>query len=299
MTRNNVEANNMIATYSIQKERCIQRITHKTLDGTFLHLIEKGANCSPFVSNAILDTAKNVYRLNEADPQSTMKPGQMKIVGIAAFEPAGKRLDECQKKECTITVYADSEDNQTRASYGTTGLRRSKLLRIATEAWEQNVLLSHEDFAYKILHCGLRTIARDIKYFKERNVSVPTRGQQMDIGPGVSHKVLAIEQLILRKDEHEIAKTIYHSLSAVERYTLGFSRVIILKEKGFTIDEISFVVQLSQRLVKEYLALYEKYRKNPDCKERLDEILGKAKDFDPLVSSTSSNSKKNKKELNR
>jgi hypothetical protein len=293
-----VEANDMISTYSHQKERCLQRITHKTLDGTFLHLIEKGANCSPFVSNAILHTAKNVYRLNEADPKNTIKPGQMKIVGIAAFEPAGKRLGECQKKECTITVYADSEDDQTRALYGTTGLRRSKLLRIATEAWEQNVLLSHEDFAYKILHCGLRTIARDVKYFKERNIFVPTRGQQMDIGPAVSHKVLAIEQLILRKDEHEIAKTIYHSLSAVERYTLGFARVIILKEKGFNIDETSFVVQLSQRLVKEYLTLYEKYRNNPDCKERLDEILGKARDFDSLVSSASSNGKKNRKELN-
>jgi hypothetical protein len=288
----------MIPNYSIQKERCTQRITHKTLDGTFLHLIEKGANCSPFVSNAILHTAKNVYRLNEADPQNTMKPGQMKIVGIAAHEPAGKKLGECQKKECTITVYADSEDDHTRALYGTTGLRRSKLLRIATEAWEQNVLLSHEDFAYKILHCGLRTIARDIKYFKERNVFVPTRGQQMDIGPGVSHKVLAVELMLQRKDEHEIAKTIYHSLSAIERYTIGFARVILIKEKGFTIDEIAFVVQISQRLVKEYLTLYEKHKKNPNSKERLAEILGKAQHFDPLVSSASSNGKKNRKEPN-
>jgi hypothetical protein len=50
--------------------------------------------------------------------------------------------------------------------------------------------------------------------------------------------------------------------------------------------------------VKEYLTLYEKYRNNPDCKERLDEILGKARDFDSLVSSASSNGKKNRKELN-
>jgi len=273
----------MIRNYQVQKEQRIGRISQKTLDGTFLNLIEKGANCPPFVSNAILNTAKKVYRLQEADSNSSMKPGQMKVVGIASHEPAGKRLSECQKKEAVVTVYADSEDDKTRVVYGTTGLRRHKLLRIATEAWEQGVLLTQEDFAYKILHCGLRTIARDIKYFKDQKIFVPTRGQQTDIGPGTSHKVLAVEYMIQRKNEHEIAMMIYHSLGAIERYTITFARVILLKEKGLDINEIAFVVQLSKRLVSEYLSLYNKYKNNPKYKERLDEIIGKAQNFDNLT----------------
>lgn len=285
----------MIRNYQVQKEKCCQRISQKTLDGTFLNLIERGANCSPFVSNAILNTAKKIFNLTEADPNNSMKQGQMKIIGIATHEPAGKSISECQKKECVVTIYADSEDNYNRANYGIRGLRRGKLLRIATEAFEQGVLLTHEDFAYKILHCGLRTIARDIKYFKEQDILVPTRGQQMDIGPGTSHKVLAVEYLIQRKNEHEIAKMIYHSLSAIERYTISFSRVVLLKEKGLSVNEIAFIVQLSKRLVTEYLSLYKKYSNNLEYKERLSEIIGKAQNFDQIITSASSSPKQEKK----
>lgn len=276
----------MIQNYQVQTEACFERISQKTLEGTFLNLIETGANCPPFISNAILNTAKNVFRLQEADPRHQMKPGQMKIVGIASYEPAGKKLSECQKKDCIVTAYADKEDNFIRARYGTTGLRRHKLLRIATEAWDQGVLLTHEDFAYRIFHCGLRTIARDIKHFKEHQIFVPTRGQQRDIGPGTSHKVLAVEYMIQRKNEHEISKLIYHSLHAIERYTTGFARVVLLKKNGLSIEEIAFVVQHSKRLVSEYLDLYDKYKDTPAYKERLDEIIGKARNIDHLTLAT-------------
>ena len=48
----------MIRTYSVQTEQRNDRISQKTLDHTFLHMIQNGANCPPFVSNAILDTAR-------------------------------------------------------------------------------------------------------------------------------------------------------------------------------------------------------------------------------------------------
>lgn len=285
----------MIRSYSIQTDQRNSRLSQKTLDHTFLHMIQNGANCPPFVSHAILDTAKKVYRINEADGRYAMKEGQMKIIGVTAHEPAGKRLSECQLKECIVTIYNDSEDDYNRAAYGTTGLRRGKLLRIATEAWEQGVLLTHEDFAFKILHCGLRTIARDIKYFKERHIFVPTRGQQMDIGPGTSHKILAVEMMLQRKNEHEIARLIYHSLKAIERYTVSFARVVMLKQKGFTVNDIAFVVQISSRLVEEYLHLFDTYKANPDYKERLDEITGKAQSFIRLVTEAPSPDNPNKK----
>jgi len=273
----------MIRSYSVQTNQRNDRISHKTLDHAFLHTIQNGANCPPFVCNAILDTAKKIYHLNESNGQATIKEGQMRIIGVSAQEPAGKRLADCQMKQCLITLYNDSEDDFNRAAYGITGLRRGKLLRIATEAWEQGVLLTHEDFAFKILHCGLRTIARDIKYFKDRHIFVPTRGQQMDIGPGTSHKILAVELMLQRKNEHDIARSIYHSLKAIERYTISFARVVVLKEKGFTVQEISFVVQISSRLVEEYLNLFDQYKMIPEYRERLEEITGKAHYFVKLI----------------
>lgn len=154
------------------------------------------------------------------------------------------------------------------------------MLRIATESWEQGIFLTCEDFAYNILHCGLRTVARDIKYFKDQNIFVPTRGQQMDIGPGLSHKVVAVERMIKRQSEVDIARMIYHSLAAVERYSITFARVVLLTQKNITPDDIAFVIQISKRLVDEYQSLYDKYKDQPQYRDRLQEIIGNAEDID-------------------
>ena len=64
-----------------------------------------------------------------------------------------------------------------------------------------------------------------------------------------------------------------HSLGAIKRYVLTFSRVAYLTEKEYSINEISFLVQISDRLAGEYQALYLQYKEDLIYKERLDEIL--------------------------
>jgi hypothetical protein len=61
------------------------------------------------------------------------------------------------------------------------GLRRARLLRLASEAREQGGLLSHEDLAFRLLNCGLRTMVRDLNALRRAGVEVPTRGQQTDL----------------------------------------------------------------------------------------------------------------------
>ena len=45
----------------------------------------------------------------------------------------------------------------------------------------------------------------------------------MDIGPGASHNILAVELMLQRKNKHEIVRLIYHSLKTIERYTISFA----------------------------------------------------------------------------
>jgi predicted transcriptional regulator len=71
--------------------------------------------------------------------------------------------------------------------------------------------------------------------------------------------------------------------------------VVILKEKGFSVKEIAFVVQLSPRLVEEYLQLFDKYKANPEYKQRLDEITGKAHNFASFITEARSHNEQNKK----
>ena len=117
----------------------------------------------------------------------------------------------------------------------------------------------------------------------------------MDIGPGASHNILAVELMLQRKNKHEIVRLIYHSLKTIERYTISFARVVMLKENGFSVKEIAFVVQLSSRLVEEYLRLFDKYKTNSQYQERLDEITGKAQNFVSLITEARSHKGQDKK----
>lgn len=267
----------MVKPYQELKEAAFTRIELKTLDNLFLKEIEKGAACSPFVSNAILGVAKRVYNLG-VNKDDGLKIGQMKIVGVLLSEPAGKPLNECQLGECIITLDAGQEDQEIRQTYGVCGLRRARILRITTEAYEQGIALTQEDLAYRLLNCGIRTIRRDIAHLRKENIFVPTRGQQKDIGPGISHKVLAVKMLLERYQEQEIARRLYHTLGSIERYTVNFARVVLLTQKKIPVKEIAFLVQMSERLVKDYQALYTQFNDNTH-RARLEEIIACGKPF--------------------
>lgn len=96
---------------------------------------------------------------------------------------------------------------------------------MAVEAKEQSALLTQEDLA-EILDIDVRTIRRDIQTLRANDIMVPTRGQIKDIGPGVTHRVKAIFLFLEEKEPLEIAKTIKHSLTAVELYIDTFCRVV-------------------------------------------------------------------------
>src|SRR4029077_3867454 len=80
------------------------RFDAKTLDSLFRRRIEDGANCSPFVSQAILDTVKEVFPLGLDDPDHQLARGQINLLVAAANEPAGKPLDQCQKVTVLLTL---------------------------------------------------------------------------------------------------------------------------------------------------------------------------------------------------
>ncbi|MBI5466242.1 MAG: DUF1670 domain-containing protein, partial [Candidatus Kerfeldbacteria bacterium] len=246
----------------------------------------------------ILKTAKTIYNIDghgssEYEKDHTVRPGQMKVLGILVSEPAGKPLSMCQFGQAIVTLDAGSEDQEVRTrrkfimlnkegqqiecpvtDHGISLLRRFKIARITNEASEQGVLLTQEDLAYKIFGCGLRTVQRDIAFFKAQGLYIPTRGQQKDIGKGLTHRVKTIELYIERRFSiYKISLYIIHSLKAVEEYITSFSRIAYLAAKGFHCVEIAFSTRKSEALVREYLALYHKYQQNPQAQERLQEVL--------------------------
>jgi hypothetical protein len=265
----------MIRTKAIEEKLRTGRMDAKTLDNMFRRRIEKGANCAPFVSMAILDTVKDVFAIGPQDPDHQLGLGRIGLLVVAAEEPAGKPLDKCQKVKVELTLDAGQEDHQVRMQYGVEGLRRCRILRVTAEAREQGGLLSYEDLAYRLFNCGVRTIVRDVQALRRRQIEVPSRGQQRDIGPGQTHRALAVRLYLQGHAPGEIAQRLYHTLSAIENYITTFARVVIMINKHYADDEIAFIIRRSSPLVAAYRKLYAEFEGKPSAGRRLAEIMAR------------------------
>ena len=113
----------MIRTKSIEDQLRRGRLDAKTLDSMFRRRIEEGANCSPFVSKAILAAVKEVFPIGPEEADHQLGLGQVQLLVVAAQEPAGKPLEQCQKVTVRLTLDAGQDDYQARLAYGVEGLR--------------------------------------------------------------------------------------------------------------------------------------------------------------------------------
>jgi hypothetical protein len=92
----------------------------------FRRRIEDGANCSPFVSQAMLPIVKEVFGLNPDEADHQLGLGQIRLLVVEASEPAGKPLEECQKVTVRLTL-DDAQDGRVSSkptSAGVLALRR-------------------------------------------------------------------------------------------------------------------------------------------------------------------------------
>lgn len=266
----------MMRNKLVDEKQRQERLDAKTLDNQFRRRIEEGANCSPFVSQAILKTLKEVYPLSADACDNRLGLGQIKLLVVAADEPAGKALEQCLKVTVTLTLDAALEDYETRQVHGVHGLRRARLLRMTAEAREQGGLLSYEDLAYRLLNCGIRTLVRDVAELQRRGLVVPSRGQQQDIGPGQTHRVQAVRLYLQGLEAQEIARRLYHTLRSIENYVSTFARVVLLAGKGYADDEIAFVIRRSLPLVAAYRQLHAEFAGKRAAQKRLHEISARA-----------------------
>lgn len=169
-----------------------------------------------------------------------------------------------------LSVHKADEDLQVYKESGLSGLRQHRLQRITKEAIEQGALLSYEDIAF-ILTTSVITIKRDVARLRRSGLSIPSRGWRHDMGRGNSHKTQILDLYLSGYQFSEIEKRTHHSETAVKRYVQDFSKIILLFKKEFSVDQIRIATGFSNRLVGEYIKLYNKYFKEQN--HRLQAIL--------------------------
>jgi uncharacterized protein YerC len=211
-----------------------------------------------------------------------LREGQITFYAASSSEPPGKKLSEIRSVPIHLTFH-DRNDMMILSEKGTSGLRKHKILRMSREALDQGGLLTQEDLA--VLICSSRrTIRRDIKEFKQQGIDIPTRGTLQDIGPGVTHKSKVVKMWLEGYEYTDIERKTGHSGFSVQRYLSGFSKAIRFYSRGYSIIEIRELTDMSERLVKEYLDLYEAHKDLQESQIRLNQILS-----EPVTSKKTSN----------
>ena len=255
------------------QENQSRRLALKTMNQQMSHLAVHGAGLSPWEAKELVRMIDEVYF---SYSQKELKEGQLKYNCVSAKEGAGKALKDCEMISVSLSVFSDFDEEElpNRKNKQRQVVRRQRrLIRLSEEARDQGGLLSQEDLA-KLLMCDTKTIRRDVKHLQKEGIVIPTRGQQKDIGPGVTHRELVIRHWVEGKEEVEVASATKHSMGAVESYLQKFKVAVYLRVgKNFTDHEIGVVAGISQRGVKTFLKIYDEFKNKDMFKHRLDEIL--------------------------
>ena len=247
-----------------------QRLKIKTLEQQLISHAVTGAGISPWEAKVLVEIVHDTF-FSDPDIVPTMSSGQMKYTCVAISEPAGKPLEKCKMVNVILTYLSQEDHERDGLPLDSASVRRRRIARLTDEAYEQGGLLSQEDLA-EILQSDIRTIRRDAAALKAGGLSVPTRGTVKDIGPGVTHKELAVRHWLEGKEPMEVARVIHHSLKATENYLEKFKRVAYVVRKGFTDHETARVVGISLAAVDTFKGLYKEFRNTRMFRNRMEEI---------------------------
>ena len=231
--------------------RAVERLRAKTPEEAIIEQIGRDFNLAPFMARTQFEQMRRYF---EEYLDLEHEIGQMTFMATSGEAPPGRPLKESKRVAITLTV--DSEDDLEAMQDGVGVLRRVKIQRLTREAQEQGALLTQEDLA-RLLCASRSTIKRDIAQLREEGIDVPTRGQIKDIGRGVSHKSRIVGDWLAGYTYSQIRDRRRHSIHAIERYCTDFQRVVRLHERELDVGEIRVGTGLSERLITEYLELYE------------------------------------------
>lgn len=233
------------------EQSAVERLAAKSPEEAIIERIGQDFHLSPFMARTQFEQMRQYF---EAYLGLERDVGQMTFLAVSAETPPGRAIAECPRSAVNLTI--DCADDLEALRSGVAVLRRGKIQRWTREAQEQGALLTQEDLA-RLLCASRSTIKRDVAQLRAEGVDVPTRGQVKDIGKGISHKGRIVGDWLAGYTFSQIQQRRRHTVYSIERYCGDFQRVVRLHVHGLSAADIRISTGLSERLVGEYVALYE------------------------------------------
>ena len=190
--------------------------------------------------------------------------GDMQIIyqAVDMRQNPGKAFGEMSLRPVFLTMSVP-EDATTFENGGLQGMRRHKLIRLAREAYDQGGLLTQHDLAL-LLTTSSRTIQRDIKELRIAGIRVPTRGAVHEYGHIPSIRSVCVDRFLCGEEIEKTASECGISTDMVRKYLRQFTDTVVLYARGYRADEIIEVTGIPEKVVGEFLILYEIHR-NRKC----------------------------------
>ena len=231
------------------------RSLEKTPERVFVNSLRREFELSPAESSGILELAKSC--LFGEVPQTL---GKLKYLCASVNAKHGKPLSEQEMVRVELLLDGGIEDLDVLRTQGSRALRQLKIMRLTEEAYHQDGVLTQEDLG-RVLQVSSRTIRSDIADLVEDGNTVHTRGYDHDIGRSVSHKSQIVDLYLSGWTYDEIMRRTRHSAHSIKRYVLTFGRLLLLLNRDVSSTrELSRLLNMSERLTREYLELFEKYK---------------------------------------
>lgn len=242
----------------------VLRLRSKEARAAIVQQLAADFNLTPLIAEAYYQQL-GLYFQQHANV--SLSSGEIAYEAVAAEEPAGKHIRLARKVSVRLKLLDFAADFEALAAYGLAGLRRHRLARLTRQAYDQGALLSYEDLAM-LLTTSPATVRRDVAELRHHGQFIMTRGTKKDMGPGVSHKTAILDLYFKGYAFTDIERTTNHSESAVQRYLADFLQVATLHQQKFALHQIRLITQKSERLVREYLQLYDTYHQQDNARLR-------------------------------
>jgi len=229
-----------------------KRMEAKRIDAVFVSRIRHGLGCSPFEAECILETMRETYA--DFFRVGALQPGQVLVTAVSAEAAPQDRLEEAEKTMVRLTLVGP-EDLEIRRAGGVVALRRHRMQRMATEAFQQGGLLTLEDLALRLLNCGRRTLCSDLAAMRREGLDIPLRSTIKDMGRTLSHRQKILALWLQGQEYSEIARATRHSVRSVQSYVSCFKRIAVLQAENVDPALLPYLADVSPALAREYLAM--------------------------------------------
>lgn len=196
-----------------------------------------------------------------------LKPGQ--VIWLARsveYKPRWGKSTADYLQPVVITLYTEDElGNPPLSRERLKQQELKRLARITSEAYLQDAVFTMVDLEM-LMNRSTPYLKKLLELYKKHyHMRLPTAGTILDMGRCLTHKKEAVELFLEGNQTQNIARRLFHTTEAIDRYLDQFHKVTLLYLNDIDIYIITYILDCSTSLANEYINIVKEHNEQlPD-----------------------------------